>query len=280
MTTAPAPFIATVPAAPSCPEPDSTTATLRAPYDSATDASSRSNRRSPSGSVGCRRQRPSGATSRCIRGGHTTTRPAATACPSHAQLTRCGVCLARIDGSTLLSPPRCCCTTTAAGNGAGKSRSTVVRASSPPADASNTTSSTAGRRSWVVILSVFTRGRPCDSGALPLQVHKATPIHFAKRRDASRRAARLSRFAVREPGRTSLYWPHAQSTWEGAPVKIAIVTGDDVFTDDPDQLCAALVARGHEAMTYVRQPAEGNTDRDGRIRSISVGPRAAASAAD
>jgi len=63
-------------------------------------------------------------------------------------------------------------------------------------------------------------------------------------------------------------------------VKIAIVTGDDVFTDDPDQLCAALAARGHEALTYVRQPADASTDGEGRIRSISVGPQVATSAAD
>ena len=63
-------------------------------------------------------------------------------------------------------------------------------------------------------------------------------------------------------------------------MKIAIVTGDDVFTDDPDQLCAALAARGHEALTYVRQPADASTDGEGRIRSISVGPQVATSAAD
>jgi glycosyltransferase involved in cell wall biosynthesis len=43
-------------------------------------------------------------------------------------------------------------------------------------------------------------------------------------------------------------------------VKIAIVTGDDLLGDDPQQLCAALTARGHDATAYVRQqgrrPAE------------------------
>jgi glycosyltransferase involved in cell wall biosynthesis len=43
-------------------------------------------------------------------------------------------------------------------------------------------------------------------------------------------------------------------------VKIAIVTGDDLLGDDPRQLCAALAARGHGAIAYVRQhgrrPAE------------------------
>lgn len=55
-------------------------------------------------------------------------------------------------------------------------------------------------------------------------------------------------------------------------VKIAIVTGDDLFADDPRQLCAALAARGHAAMAYVRQPAR----RPAKV--IRVGPRATASA--
>lgn len=67
-------------------------------------------------------------------------------------------------------------------------------------------------------------------------------------------------------------------------MKIAIVTGDDILTDDPHQLCAALAARGHQAVTYVRQrdrrPAEATTDGGCRIRSISVGPRVAASPAE
>lgn len=55
-------------------------------------------------------------------------------------------------------------------------------------------------------------------------------------------------------------------------MKIAIVTGDDLVADDPQQLCAALVARGHQATTYARQPGRGPA------KVIRVGPRAAASA--
>jgi glycosyltransferase involved in cell wall biosynthesis len=65
-------------------------------------------------------------------------------------------------------------------------------------------------------------------------------------------------------------------------MKIAIVTGDDLFSDAPEQLCAALAARGHEATVYVRRqrrrPAELSTDGDHRVISIHVGPSAVASA--
>jgi glycosyltransferase involved in cell wall biosynthesis len=63
-------------------------------------------------------------------------------------------------------------------------------------------------------------------------------------------------------------------------VKIAIVSGDDLVGDDPQQLCAALATRGHAATAYVRQqgrqPAEAGTDGDCRIVSVRVGPRTAA----
>jgi glycosyltransferase involved in cell wall biosynthesis len=65
-------------------------------------------------------------------------------------------------------------------------------------------------------------------------------------------------------------------------VKIAIVTGDDLVGDDPQQLCAALAARGQEATVYVRhqrrRPAESVDGQ--RVVSLRVGPRAAASAAE
>jgi glycosyltransferase involved in cell wall biosynthesis len=65
-------------------------------------------------------------------------------------------------------------------------------------------------------------------------------------------------------------------------VKIAIVTGDDLVGDDPQQLCAALAARGHEATVYVRQQgrrrAKVRADGDHRACSVRVGPRTAASA--
>jgi glycosyltransferase involved in cell wall biosynthesis len=48
-------------------------------------------------------------------------------------------------------------------------------------------------------------------------------------------------------------------------VKVAIVAGDDLAGDDPQQLCAALVARGHEATAYVRE-------------EVRIGPRGAAPA--
>jgi hypothetical protein len=69
-------------------------------------------------------------------------------------------------------------------------------------------------------------------------------------------------------------------------MKIAIVTGDDILGDAPEQLCTALAALGHEATVYVRRqdrrqgrrPAKGDTDADRRIVSVRVGPRSAASA--
>ncbi|MCV7444345.1 glycosyltransferase [Mycobacterium paraense] len=57
-------------------------------------------------------------------------------------------------------------------------------------------------------------------------------------------------------------------------MKIAIVTGDDLAADDPQLLCAALASRGHQATTYVRQPAR----RPAKV--IRVGPRAASPAPD
>ncbi|OBI22301.1 glycosyl transferase family 1 [Mycobacterium sp. E2327] len=52
-------------------------------------------------------------------------------------------------------------------------------------------------------------------------------------------------------------------------MKVAIVTGDDSAGDDPGQLCAALVSRGHEATVYAR--GQG---------LIQVGPGAPAPAAE
>ncbi|OBF53310.1 glycosyl transferase family 1 [Mycobacterium sp. 852002-50816_SCH5313054-b] len=54
-------------------------------------------------------------------------------------------------------------------------------------------------------------------------------------------------------------------------MKIAIVSGDDLVSDDPQQLCAALAARGDDATAYVRQSGK----RPAKV--IRVGPRAAAS---
>jgi glycosyltransferase involved in cell wall biosynthesis len=62
-------------------------------------------------------------------------------------------------------------------------------------------------------------------------------------------------------------------------VKIAIVTGDDLLGDDPQQLCAALAARGHAATAYVRHQDRRPTEVGGDYRTVSigVGPRATAS---
>jgi len=62
-------------------------------------------------------------------------------------------------------------------------------------------------------------------------------------------------------------------------VKIAIVTGDDLVGDDPQQLCAALVARGHKAIAYVRQgvrPAKSSAGAGPGGVPIPVGPLAPA----
>lgn len=64
-------------------------------------------------------------------------------------------------------------------------------------------------------------------------------------------------------------------------MKIAIVSGDDVVGEDPEQLGAALTAQGHDATVCLRQNGRRRA-RSGACRSVSVpiGPRAAASAID
>lgn len=60
-------------------------------------------------------------------------------------------------------------------------------------------------------------------------------------------------------------------------MRVAIVTGDDVVGEDPEQLCAALAAQGHNATICLRRAsrrsaqvaAEGNYHRI----SVPVGPR-------
>lgn len=66
-------------------------------------------------------------------------------------------------------------------------------------------------------------------------------------------------------------------------MKVAIVGGDDVAADDPQQLGAAMSARGHDATVWLRQSGRrrANTVADGyRCTWVPVGPRAAASTAD
>lgn len=78
----------------------------------------------------------------------------------------------------------------------------------------------------------------------------------------------------------------AEGRWrEGnLQLRVAIVSGDDVVGEDPEQLCAALAAQGHDATLCLRRAsrrsaqaaAEGNYHRI----SVPVGPRKAASPVD
>lgn len=63
-------------------------------------------------------------------------------------------------------------------------------------------------------------------------------------------------------------------------MKIAIVSGDDVVGDDPEQLCAALAAQGHDATACLRRAGrragQAAAEDHYRCLSIPVGPRRAA----
>ncbi len=63
-------------------------------------------------------------------------------------------------------------------------------------------------------------------------------------------------------------------------MKVAIVTGDDLYGDDPQQLCAALAARGHETTAYLRRQGRRTAAVSGDYRTVTtrVGPGAGASA--
>lgn len=71
---------------------------------------------------------------------------------------------------------------------------------------------------------------------------------------------------------------------EDLQLRVAIVSGDDVVGEDPEQLCAALAIQGHDAALCLRRAnrrslrvaALGNYRRI----SVSVGPRKAASLVD
>lgn len=65
-------------------------------------------------------------------------------------------------------------------------------------------------------------------------------------------------------------------------MKIAVVSGDDIACEDPQQLCAALAAHGHETTACVRQRGGRSAPaNDGyRTLSVSIGPRVATSAAE
>ncbi|ORB73280.1 glycosyltransferase [Mycobacterium scrofulaceum] len=66
-------------------------------------------------------------------------------------------------------------------------------------------------------------------------------------------------------------------------MRIAIVSGDDIVDDDPQQLCAALADHGHEVTGFVRRkggrPA-GTHSAGHRTVTVPAGPSAAKSAAD
>ncbi|OBH19060.1 glycosyltransferase [Mycobacterium sp. E3247] len=65
-------------------------------------------------------------------------------------------------------------------------------------------------------------------------------------------------------------------------MRIAIVSGDDVVGDDPQQLSAALAAQGHQVTRFVRHNGRraAGISTDGRTVSVGVGPRAAKSVSD
>ncbi len=62
-------------------------------------------------------------------------------------------------------------------------------------------------------------------------------------------------------------------------MRIAIVSGDDVVGEDPEQLCAALTAQGHDATVCLRRAnrrsALAATEGNYRRVSVQVGPREA-----
>ncbi|OBI28834.1 glycosyl transferase family 1 [Mycobacterium sp. E1386] len=65
-------------------------------------------------------------------------------------------------------------------------------------------------------------------------------------------------------------------------MRIAIVSGDDIVGDDPQQLSAALAARGHEVTGFVRRPGRrhAETSNGHRTVPVPVGPPTATSAAE
>jgi glycosyltransferase involved in cell wall biosynthesis len=76
---------------------------------------------------------------------------------------------------------------------------------------------------------------------------------------------------------------HAKGDARGFEVRIAIVSGDDIIDDDPQQLSAALAARGHEAARFVRRMGRrrAETSTNGhRTVAVPGGRRAATSVAE
>jgi glycosyltransferase involved in cell wall biosynthesis len=64
-------------------------------------------------------------------------------------------------------------------------------------------------------------------------------------------------------------------------LRVAIVSGDDVVGEDPERLCAALAAQGHDATVYLRRASrrsgQAATEAHYHRVSVPVGPRKAAS---
>lgn len=67
-------------------------------------------------------------------------------------------------------------------------------------------------------------------------------------------------------------------------MRIAIVSGDDVVGEDPEQLSAALAAQGHDATVCLRRAGrrsvQAATEGSYRCLSVAVGPRRPASSVD
>ncbi|OBF14286.1 glycosyl transferase family 1 [Mycobacterium sp. ACS4054] len=65
-------------------------------------------------------------------------------------------------------------------------------------------------------------------------------------------------------------------------MRIAIVSGDDIAADDPQQLSAALASRDHAVTAFVRRKGRSpvNTTGAHRTLSVPVGPRAPKSPSD
>lgn len=67
-------------------------------------------------------------------------------------------------------------------------------------------------------------------------------------------------------------------------LRVAIVSGDDVVGEDPQQLCAALAAQGHDVALCLRRASRRSalaaTEGDYRRVSVPVGPRKATSPVD
>lgn len=67
-------------------------------------------------------------------------------------------------------------------------------------------------------------------------------------------------------------------------MRVAIVGGDDVIGEDPEQLCAALAAQGHDATVYLRRaarrPGQAAAESNYRRAVVAAGPRKATSPVD